>query len=241
MTHEEQNVEELEALLMEAAGNFRYPQTPDLAAAKGAAPAPPARPRLAWIVAAIVIVVVAITAVPPVRAAVFEILGIGSVQVTLGPATTAPAVGQISLSELPGETTLSVARGASSVPIPLPSYPSDLGVPDRVFLLEEVDDTVVLVWELAEADHLARLALYVIPPGELFNKLTPETVEQAAVAGLPALWTTGDHFLELVTEDPQKRVLVTGNVLIWTENDVTYRLETDLLLEQAIKIAESLR
>jgi hypothetical protein len=35
--------------------------------------------------------------------------------------------------------------------------------------------------------------------------------------------------------------LIEGNVLIWTEGDLTYRIETDLSLEEAIRIAESLQ
>jgi hypothetical protein len=235
MTHE---MEHLEQHLMRAASVFRYPRTPDLLASRREVPAPSSRARLAWIAAAMAVVVVAIVAVPPVRAAVVEILGIGSVQIELGPSI---ADGQIGLSELPGETTLSAARDISPAPIRLPSYPSNLGAPDRVFLLEEVGGTVVLVWEQAESDELARLALYVIPAGELVRKLSPETVERVVVSGEPALWTTGDHFLEIVTGDPEKRVLVTGNVLIWTEDGTTYRLETDLPLSEAISIAESLQ
>jgi hypothetical protein len=34
--------------------------------------------------------------------------------------------------------------------------------------------------------------------------------------------------------------LINGHVLIWAGLDVTYRLETDLSLEEAVKIAESL-
>ena len=51
---------------------------------------------------------------------------------------------------------------------------------------------------------------------------------------------TGDHFLELVENDPEQRVLITGHVLIWTDEGVTYRLETELPLDEAILIAESL-
>jgi len=34
--------------------------------------------------------------------------------------------------------------------------------------------------------------------------------------------------------------LVTGHVLVWAEGGVTYRLESDLDLEEAMRIAESL-
>jgi hypothetical protein len=35
--------------------------------------------------------------------------------------------------------------------------------------------------------------------------------------------------------------LINGHVLIWEEGNITYRLETALPLEEAIKIAESLQ
>jgi hypothetical protein len=34
--------------------------------------------------------------------------------------------------------------------------------------------------------------------------------------------------------------LIDGHVLIWTEGDITFRLETDLSVEEAIQVAESL-
>jgi hypothetical protein len=36
------------------------------------------------------------------------------------------------------------------------------------------------------------------------------------------------------------RRLVEGNVLIWFENGLTYRLESDLSLEETVRVAESL-
>ena len=35
--------------------------------------------------------------------------------------------------------------------------------------------------------------------------------------------------------------MVDGNVLIWYADDITYRLESDLPMEEAIKVAEFLR
>jgi hypothetical protein len=93
----------------------------------------------------------------------------------------------------------------------------------------------VLAWEEEG------IVLYVIPPGPLVQKLSPENVEQTQVNGRPAIWTSGDHFLKLMENDLDQRVFVTSHVLIWTEDDVTYRLETDLPLVDAILIAESLK
>ena len=35
--------------------------------------------------------------------------------------------------------------------------------------------------------------------------------------------------------------LIDGHVLIWTEGNITYRLETSLSLDEALKVAESLQ
>jgi hypothetical protein len=35
--------------------------------------------------------------------------------------------------------------------------------------------------------------------------------------------------------------LIDGNVLIWENNQITYRLETNLELDEAVRIAESLQ
>lgn len=220
--------QQLETQIKKLATGFNYPATPDLAVRKTSGTRTGAR-RLAWAAAVFLVVAVAAFAVPPVRAALVEVLGIGAVQVRLGEPT--PAAPRLEI-DLPGETTLEAARQSSSVDLPLPS---DYGVPDRVFVLSQVGNTVVLVWE-AEG-----MALYVIPPGPLVQKLSPDSVRQTTVNGRPAIWTTGDHFLELVQNDPDQRVFITGHVLIWTEDGVTYRLETDLPLEEAIVIAESLK
>jgi hypothetical protein len=34
--------------------------------------------------------------------------------------------------------------------------------------------------------------------------------------------------------------MIAGHVLIWAEGDVTYRLETSLSMEEAVRVAESL-
>ncbi len=222
--------ERFEEGISKLAADFKYPRTPDLATNVARPDARLGRLdwRLALPIAAMIATAAVAFAVPPVRAALVEVLGLGSVEIVLGEPT--PIVQRVEIS-LPGETTLDSAREASAVHIPLP--PS-LGTPNRVFVLSRVGNTVVLAWEDAG------IALYVIPPGPLVQKLSPENVEQTLVNGRPAIWTSGDHFLELVENDPNQLVFVTDHVLIWTEDDVTYRLETDLPLVDAILIAESL-
>lgn len=218
----------LESQIKRKAAAFTYPATPDLTFREVPRTRVGAR-RLAWAAAILLVVLTVAFAVPPVRAALVEVLGIGAVQVRLGePTPTAP---QLEI-DLPGETTLEAARASTGVHVPLPL---EFGPPDRVFALSQVGNTVVLVWE-AES-----VALYVIPAGPIVQKLAPENIRQATVNGNPAIWTRGDHFLELVANDPDATVFISGNVLIWTEGGVTYRLETELSLDEAISIAESLR
>ena len=61
----------------------------------------------------------------------------------------------------------------------------------------------------------------------------------AIVEGRPAFWTTGAHTLTLVSGRESRRVLVTGNVLIWQDAGYTFRLETMLPRAQAIALAET--
>jgi hypothetical protein len=71
--------------------------------------------------------------------------------------------------------------------------------------------------------------------------MEPRTVGTAQVNGRPALWTTGPYILRLRGGDMDSRRLIEGHVLIWEQGPLTYRLETDLELEEAVKIAESLK
>ena len=224
------------------AAGFRYPPTPDIAARlRPPRIRPIRRPRLAWAIAGAVVVLAGLLAVPEVRAAVVEIVKLGAVRIFLGGPTPTPLppTGHLSLSELPGETTLEAARESATIPVQLPSYPADLGPPDRVFLLREFGGIIVLVWANPDYPDFAHLALFEIPPGPIVNKLFPERIQSTSVAGRPAIWSSGDHFVELIMESRQELVLVRGNVLIWSREGVTYRLETTLSLEEAIRIAES--
>ncbi len=69
-------------------------------------------------------------------------------------------------------------------------------------------------------------------------------MRETSVKGQPALWTQGPYLLQFERDGQvivDTRRLVTGHVLIWVEKGITYRLETDLSLEEAVRIAESLK
>ena len=50
----------------------------------------------------------------------------------------------------------------------------------------------------------------------------------------------GPHRLQLQSGDFEGRFFVPGNVLIWFDGQMTYRLESGLTLAEATRIAESL-
>ncbi len=71
----------------------------------------------------------------------------------------------------------------------------------------------------------------------IFQKIAPQSVENIRVNGQTALWVDAPYLLITGIQDEatMTRLVENGHTLIWTEGQLTYRLET------AIHIAESLR
>jgi hypothetical protein len=229
---------------------------------------PPARRRLAWALVLLLALVVALLAVPPVRAVILEFLQIGAVRIWLvedgptpapraekegsstpgpspqgerwegrSPAPSRPVLG------LAGETTLSEAELKAGFQVRLPAYPANLGAPDAVFYQELGGPVVVLVWLDAQQRDKARLSLHILGEGAFAHKGNPALVLTTTVEGHEAAWTQGPYMLAYQRQPGQEfdmRRLVEGNVLVWFEDGLTYRLESDLPLEEAVRVAESL-
>jgi hypothetical protein len=100
---------------------------------------------------------------------------------------------------------------------------------------------VVLVWLDPNRPDRVRLSLHELGPGTFGEKVQPQVIQETTVHGERALWTEGPYMIQLKNGDYDVRRLVMGHVLIWTVGEVTLRLETDLSLEEAVRIAESLR
>jgi hypothetical protein len=262
----EQQHDAWEERIRDTARAFPYPPTPDLASRAARHPGIAARSerfprrRLAQLVAVALLILAALMAVPPVRAAVFDALRIGAVRIipvqptastvlssatkVSRPAATPSLTSIGSVFDLPGETTLADARRQASFPVRLPTYPRGLGPPDRVFVEDFGGPVVALVWTRPGRPDRARLALYELPSGSVVEKkLAPIShIQQTTVNGERAVWATGPHLLRVLTNGRvalQRQV--DTDVLIWTRDGVTYRLETVLPLPEARKIAESLR
>ena len=253
----------LESLLEQAASGFPYPPTPDLTPAvmkevQSPAASPPVTPRrLALVAAALLVVLAGLMAVPQVRAAVLEVLHIGAVRIFLEepapsmPQATATATPQLQMpaavpattpwtAGLGEATTLVDAAGQAGFPLRLPTYPPDAGPPDQVYMANTSGPVVVLYWQEPDAPERLRFALFEIAPGAFFAKGEPQTFETTDVNGNRALWITGAHEIYDLTRSGGMSRIVEANVLIWEEDQVTFRLETWLDMDEALRIAKSL-
>ena len=101
---------------------------------------------------------------------------------------------------------------------------------------------IILVWvDDQQPDHV-RMSLHLIEAGSwAIGKYQPAIVQETKVNGLRAIWTVGEYPLMISNGDVQFTRLIEGHVLIWEQDNITHRLETDLELEEAIRVAESLR
>jgi len=251
--------EPIEPRLQALAKEFKYPSTPSIAdevmsRIGGAGKRLRIGRQLAWALTMLIVLLAGLLVVPPVRAAVLEFIQIGivrifpspvqtPVQTIEAPSTATPAVNTTSLlpilEKISGETTLEDARSMIDFPI---SLPSDFGRPDHVFLQDANGWMLILIWLDPQQPDRIQLSLHMIEEGSwTIEKLQPTVIEKTTVNGQRAMWTVGEYPLIMQNQDIQFMRLVNGNVLIWEGNKITYRLETDLDLNAAIRIAESLQ
>ncbi len=269
----ETNLDAFDNRLQEAARQLVYPLTPDLARLVSDRLEQEARKRSgwrwrpAWVVLALALVLLACLAVPPVRAAVLDFLQVGAIRIRLiqptptptlprpagnlanaAPVTATPAAPELTptptalpvLDRLAGETTLQDAELKAGFKI---RYPEDLGEPERVFYQDLGGPAVLLLWFEPGQKNQVRLSLLMLTNETVAYKSSPEVITVTQVNGEKAVWTEGEHMLEVTAPHDMAfaKFLVRGHVLIWTQEDITYRLETSLGLEEAVRMAESLR
>jgi hypothetical protein len=98
-----------------------------------------------------------------------------------------------------------------------------------------------LIWIDPQQPDEIRMSLHMIPPGSwAVDKMDPARIEETTVNGQRAIWAVGPYPLQFTDGNRDFVRLISGHVLIWTDGRITYRLETDLELEEAVRIAESL-
>jgi hypothetical protein len=218
--------------------------------------------KLAWSLMGIVILCTTLMLIPPARAAILEFIQIGVVRifraeptplpppqqelpVTMAPGTATP-VGTSQplipvLEKFAGEMTLEEAQQIADYPILLPSYPPDLGLPDHVFVQDADGAMTIMVWLDSGQPDEVLMSLHFLPPESwAVKKIEPTFIRETTVNDRRAIWTVGPYPIRYSNGNIDFVRLIDGHVLIWTDGDVTYRLETDLSLEEAVRVAESL-
>lgn len=240
--------ESWEMRVEELARRLRYPPTPDIAGKVRVQLDRPHARRLPLLIRAAAVIgvtlLLAALLIPDLRSRALEFLQLGAVRfvepagtpvTTIAPPTSERAW----VLSLPGETTLDAARQVAPFPLRLPTYPPDLGAPDRVFAPEGPVDTVVLVWLQPDDPGAVRFSLHALGPGNAALKISQ--AELTTVAGERAVWAAEPHeYLMSVGDGPPVLHTITAPVLIWQQDGITYRLEGDLTLDEARRIAESL-
>jgi hypothetical protein len=195
----------------------------------------PSWPPRRWLAVAAMItavVVAATLAIAPVREAVADFLGIGSTSIDVVPGPDADPVGLPTIDE--GLIDLSRSAAESRLGHALPDVAgTPLGEPDRIASMPE--GGVLIAW----SDGATTLWIHdaMMPTDDLSRKLIDAGQDAEAIDGLgdAALTVTGDHILET----PYRRVRA-GTVVLWTEGDTEYRLESDLDLSTMLDIAHAL-
>ena len=155
---------------------------------------------------------------------------------------------------LGAEVTLDEAASRVSFPV---ETPRALGAPAGVYLDRTTPGgRVSLVYEPAaglpqdgRTGYGALLTAFRGRPNEeiLLTKLPKSgtRVERVTVRGSDGFWLTGEpHIVYYVDENGEfldDTVRLAGNVLLWTDEGVTYRLEAKVSRAEAIRIAASVR
>lgn len=248
--------EKWETAVQDRARHFAYPPTPDIAGSVRARLNPPSRGgfqhSLRLTLTVLLALAIAILAVPQTRAFVLDMLRIGAVRIIFGePTATATPSATNSPTNTPlasplgfsGETTLVDAAQQLGAPILLPSYPPELGAPDHIFAERFGGTVVTLVWVKPDDATQIDLVLQILDNQIVATKLYPyenSNQQLTRVSGRSAVWLTDVHEIYFFKGDKRITRRVDKNVLIWQIGRLTYRLETDLVLDRARRIAESL-
>ncbi len=229
-----ENEDVWEMRVQQAAQQFIYPPTPDIAVNLRRPSRSDGSRRVLQLGAVfILIAVVSMVAIPEMRASVLGFLRIGAIRILqIEPTATWVNETRSSILNLPNETTLERAE----VSFRIPTYPPAL--PDRVFVQKGDFEMVSLVW-LKDDD--VWFSLHVLTENGFVEKGQVRNMQETEINGQWAVWLTEPHpIIFRLNEDRELAWQVQGHVLIWEDDGLTYRLEGDLTLDEARQIAESL-
>lgn len=225
-------------------------------------------PRRTWaagVAAVMALLLLGVLAVPQSRAAVWAwVTQIGAVRIFVDeapPATvTAPSEpGSLSpsapLSPAGKPVPLALLAVAPGEPIPLeslddfaafpvwrPPVDSEWGEADEAVIHSSLGrDMVTLVWHRPDSTGEPYLTLSLIDIPQLAYKVIPQAnIQEVRIRETEGLWLAGPHTFALAIDGQPDTQAFASNVLLWTDDQLTYRIEGDIELEEAIRMAESL-
>lgn len=222
---------EFEKQIQMHARAFEYPPTPEISwpiSRRRSFKHQPAL-RLALVVALFLMLV-------PLYVAL-EQLQIGVIRIEVS--DTTPIASPVILLDLPGQLPLAEVQRRFSQVLKLPA---NLPEPDYSLLINR-DQIAVLIWLSSDKTRVEWI-LYQIPNvSDSIGYKTVPNLTQTRVHGYPAIWLNDPHILNLDYSAELTQVVqqfVSANVLIWSDDTTTYRLETESDMESARAIAESL-
>lgn len=238
-----------------SAASLAYPPTPDLAARWQAdslrweSSSPHLRRvRLGWAIAMLLLALLVVS--PPVRAGLLRLIQIGSVNIQLRDPDTIPAREVVQLPAATGmdeylatfTDEVALASAAEQVGFLL-RVPALLPLPHQVYE-DRTNKVVTMVWkstgDTEESVPAHGAILQQLGEGAVLWKMAPPTIEATLVHGTRALWTGGPYWVIQPDGVVIERHMVDTHALIWQEGNVTYRLESALSMQDAVRIAESL-
>jgi hypothetical protein len=207
--------------------------------------------RLGWAIAAATVLLLAL--IPPVRAAVLELLRIGGVVVREEPAPSGLPTSQTSgapegtLAPAPGSTPATLAEAERALGFDI-AVPASLGPPSQVAVARG-GRVAELTWlrdgRTTRLDALAGSLSWGYVKS-VWNEITPTQVN-----GHEAVWFGSPHLIEWVdhtgtTHRDEPRLA--GQTLVWVvpasggaTGEITYRLEGPQTLSEALEVAQSAR
>jgi hypothetical protein len=247
--------ERVEALLREVGTRLEVPRPPELTgtvlarlAGGHADEVRPSRltrlvPRLvATVVVALLALGVAMAVSPTVRAAVFDLLRIGGVEIHHDPDPPAPPASGAPL--LPGERVVTVeqARAAADFEVAVPAV---LGEPDEVRISDGMRPRVVSLLYRPGTAAAVRVDQFDGEISPVFYKMTnAQDVELVGIGTAQGAWIPRPHPVHYVDRNgrtQEESARLAGRTLVWEAGGVTYRLEGELSRDEAVRIAESIR
>jgi hypothetical protein len=246
----------LDAQLTQLGTRLSWAPTPDLASGVLQALAAPTplhaqRRRRWWLAAAAIAVLLAgalLLGSASVRSTVADFLGIDGIHIEFRESEPETLPESLNFG-----TPASMRELENWLPF-TPAVPSALGEPDAVYLrfLDNGTNLGMLAWaptddlpETKETGLGALLLEFSAPPDVelLLKSVDPRfgTVTHVSVDGNPGYWVYGASNLTIFEGQGQSETRPSGNVLVWADGGVAYRLESDLSMNQALQIAESMQ